>query len=206
MLIIGLTGGIGTGKSTVTKRFIELGVPVIDADEIAHELVKSHQPALQAIISEFGTEFLTAEGELNRSLLRQVVFDDPQRRKILESILHPLIRKEMLRRAGLISAPYCIFCIPLLAETRQTDMVDRVLVVDSPEKLQYERVKKRAGLSETEIKAILAAQAKREDRLAVADDVIVNEGSLDDVYRQVDRLHEKYLGLDPKKTAGVYLP
>ena len=198
MLIIGLTGGIGTGKSTVTKRFIGLGVPVIDADEIAHDLVKPRQPALQEIVREFGTEFLTPEGGLNRSLLRRVVFNDPERRKALESILHPLIRKEMLRRAGLISAPYCIFCIPLLTETHQADMVDRVLVIDSPEKLQYERITKRDGLPQTEIKAILAAQARREDRLALADDVIINEGSLDDIYRQVDGLHEKYLKLAPE--------
>ena len=195
MLIIGLTGGIGTGKSTVTKRFIGLGVPVIDADEIAHDLVKPRQPALQEIVREFGMEFLTPEGGLNRSLLRKAVFNDPKRRKALESILHPLVRKEMLRRAGLISAPYCIFCIPLLTETHQADMVDRVLVIDSPEKLQYERIRKRDGLPQTEIKAILAAQARREDRLALADDVIINEGSLDDIYRQVDGLHEKYLKL-----------
>ena len=195
MLIIGLTGGIGTGKSTVTKRFIGLGVPVIDADEIAHDLVKPRQPALQEIVREFGMEFLTPEGGLNRSLLRKAVFNDPKRRKALESILHPLVRKEMLRRAGLISAPYCIFCIPLLTETHQADMVDRVLVIDSPEKLQYERITKRDGLPQTEIKAILAAQARREDRLALADDVIINEGSLDDIYRQVDGLHEKYLKL-----------
>ena len=198
MLIIGLTGGIGTGKSTVTKRFIGLGVPVIDADEIAHDLVKPRQPALQEIVREFGMEFLTPEGGLNRSLLRKAVFNDPKRRKALESILHPLVRKEMLRRAGLISAPYCIFCIPLLTETHQADMVDRVLVIDSPEKLQYERIRKRDGLPQTEIKAILAAQARREDRLALADDVIINEGSLDDIYRQVDGLHEKYLKLAPE--------
>jgi len=198
MLIIGLTGGIGTGKSTVTKRFIGLGVPVIDADEIAHDLVKPRQPALQEIVREFGMEFLTPEGGLNRSLLRKAVFNDPKRRKALESILHPLVRKEMLRRAGLISAPYCIFCIPLLTETHQADMVDRVLVIDSPEKLQYERITKRDGLPQTEIKAILAAQARREDRLALADDVIINEGSLDDIYRQVDGLHEKYLKLAPE--------
>ena len=198
MLIIGLTGGIGTGKSTVTKRFIGLGVPVIDADEIAHDLVKPRQPALQEIVREFGMEFMTPEGGLNRSLLRKAVFNDPKRRKALESILHPLVRKEMLRRAGLISAPYCIFCIPLLTETHQADMVDRVLVIDSPEKLQYERIRKRDGLPQTEIKAILAAQARREDRLALADDVIINEGSLDDIYRQVDGLHEKYLKLAPE--------
>ena len=198
MLIIGLTGGIGTGKCTVTKRFIGLGVPVIDADEIAHDLVKPRQPALQEIVREFGMEFLTPEGGLNRSLLHRAVFKDPERRQALESILHPLIRKEMLRRAGLISAPYCIFCIPLLTEIHQADMVDRVLVIDSPEKLQYERIKKRDGLPQSEIKAILAAQARREDRLALADDVIINEGSLDDIYRQVDGLHEKYLKLAPE--------
>jgi dephospho-CoA kinase len=195
MMIVGLTGGIGSGKSTVIKRFVELGVPVIDADEIAHDLVRPGQPALQTIIDEFGSGLLTAQGELDRTQLRRIVFTDPARRKMLESILHPLIRTEMLRRADEIKFSYCVFCIPLLVETHQTGMVDRVLVIDSPEKLQAQRIKRRDGLPDTEIKAILAAQATPEDRLTVADDVIVNDRSLDDIYRQVDELHQKYLKL-----------
>jgi len=193
MLKIGLTGGIGSGKSTVAKRFASLGAAVIDADEIARELVEPGQPALDDIVTEFGTEVITAKGELDRSGLRQMVFADPTRRKILESLLHPLIRAEMRHRADNIRDPYCVLCIPLLVETRQIDMVDRVLVIDSPERLQYCRIKQRDGLPDREIKAILAAQAKPADRLAVADDVIVNNGSEDDLYRQVDMLHKKYL-------------
>ena len=193
MLKIGLTGGIGSGKSTVAKRFASLGAAIIDADEIARELVAPGQQVLHDIVTEFGTEVITAKGELDRSKLRQLIFAEPQRRKILEALLHPLIRAEMQHRADNTRTPYCVLCIPLLVETRQTDMVDRVLVIDSPEKLQYRRIKQRDGLPDTEIKAILVAQAKPEDRLAVADDIIVNDGSEEDLYHQIDRLHKKYL-------------
>ena len=195
MLTVGLTGGIGSGKSTVAQRFIELGVPVIDADDIAHFLVEPGKPALQRIIGEFGSDMLSVDGKLNRSLLRKIVFDNPSQRKVLEAILHPLIRIEMMRRVDELKVPYCVLCIPLLVETRQTDIVDRVLVIDSPEELRRRRIKQRDGLPDTEIKAILAAQATAEDRLAAADDVIVNDGGLDDICRQVDELHQKYLDL-----------
>ena len=195
MLTVGLTGGIGSGKSTVAQRFIELGVPVIDADDIAHYLVEPGKPALQRIIGEFGSDMLSVDGKLNRSLLRKIVFDNPSQRKVLEAILHPLIRIEMMRRVDELKVPYCVLCIPLLVETRQTDIVDRVLVIDSPEELRRRRIKQRDGLPDTEIKAILAAQATAEDRLAAADDVIVNDGGLDDICRQVDELHQKYLDL-----------
>lgn len=195
MLIIGLTGGIGSGKSTVSKHFTELGVAVIDADEIAHELVEPGRAAFKQIVNEFGSDVLTAKGELDRSRLRNIVFDNPRLRKALESILHPLIRAEMRRRTDKINAPYCVLCIPLLVETRQMDMVDRVLVIDSPKKLQYQRIKQRDSLPDREIDAILAAQATADERLAVADDVIVNDGNLDEICRQVDLLHKKYLKL-----------
>ena len=195
MLIIGLTGGIGSGKSTVSKHFTKLGVAVIDADEIAHELVEPGQPALNQIVREFGSAMLTARGELDRSRLRKIVFDDPRLRKALESILHPLIRAEMRRHADKINAPYCVLCIPLLVETQQMDMVDRVLVIDSPKKLRYQRIKQRDGLPDREIEAILAAQATADEHLAVADDVIVNDGSPEEICRQVDLLHKKYLKL-----------
>ena len=122
MLKIGLTGGIGSGKSTVAKRFTELGIAVIDADEIARELVEPGQPALQSIVTEFGAGVITDKGELDRSQLRKIVFADPQRRKLLESLLHPLIRAEMRRRIDNIKTPYCVLCIPLLVETRQMEM------------------------------------------------------------------------------------
>ncbi len=195
MLIIGLTGGIGSGKSTALKRFVELGVPVIDADDIARELVLPGRPGLKRIIAEFGTDVLTDEGLLDRARLRKIVFDNSQKRKALEAILHPLIRAEMRRRAENINVPYCVFCIPLLVETGQSGTVDRVLVIDSKEELRYQRIKRRDGLPDEQIKAILAAQATSEDRLAVADDVIVNNGDAGEINRQVDKLHQKYLEL-----------
>lgn len=195
MLIIGLTGGIGSGKSTALKRFVELGVPVIDADDIARELVLPGRPGLKRIIAEFGTDVLTDEGLLDRARLRKIVFDNSQKRKALEAILHPLIRAEMRRRAENINVPYCVFCIPLLVETGQSGTVDRVLVIDSKEELRYQRIKRRDGLPDEQIKAILAAQATSEDRLAVADDVIVNNEDAGEINRQVDKLHQKYLEL-----------
>lgn len=195
MLIIGLTGGIGSGKSTALKRFVELGVPVIDADDIARELVLPRRPGLKRIIAEFGTDVLTDEGLLDRARLRKIVFDNSQKRKALEAILHPLIRAEMRRRAENINVPYCVFCIPLLVETGQSGTVDRVLVIDSKEELRYQRIKRRDGLPDEQIKAILAAQATSEDRLAVADDVIVNNEDAGEINRQVDKLHQKYLEL-----------
>lgn len=198
MLKIGLTGGIGSGKSTVADYFAELGVPVIDADKIARELVEPGQPALAAIVKIFGRGMLDSNGRLDRARLRALVFDDIDRRKQLEAILHPLIRAGMRARAAALDAsgvPYCILCIPLLLETGQTDLADRILVVDVPETLQYQRVRARDGLPDAQIAAIIAAQAGREQRLAAADDVIVNEGDLADVRRRVMEMHRRYLAL-----------
>ncbi|MBI2779751.1 MAG: dephospho-CoA kinase [Gammaproteobacteria bacterium] len=196
MLKIGLTGGIGSGKTTVADCFASLGVPVIDADKIAHGLTTPGQPALQDIVSAFGRDILNDNGQLDRARLRAIVFNDAARRKQLEDILHPLIRAGMRRRIADIetsSTPYCILCIPLLLETGQTDLVDRILVVDTPEDLQYQRVSARNGLPDTEIAAIIHAQAGREQRLAAADDIIVNDGGLDELRQQVLELHQRYM-------------
>ena len=199
MLKIGLTGGIGSGKTTVAHYFAALGVPVIDADQIARELVSPGQPALQAIVNAFGTTVLDNNGQLDRARLRARVFGaeaHPGQRQLLESILHPLIRAEMQRRAQAMTAPYGLLSIPLLVEGGQTDQVERILVVDAPEAMQYQRVRQRDNVSsDAEITAILRAQASRQQRLAVADDVIVNDADLEKLHQQILALHEFYLGL-----------
>jgi dephospho-CoA kinase len=193
--LIGLTGGIGTGKSTVCKLFAERGVAVIDADAVAKELVALDQPALQAIVQEFGKGIIDAKGRLRRDRLRSIVFSDPEQRKRLEKLLHPLILEEMLSRANRAEGPHCILCIPLLVETDQSSAVDRVLVVDAPQALQIQRVMERDHLTIDEIKAIMHAQASREDRLEAADDVIMNASDMTKLAEQVNALHQKYLAL-----------
>ncbi len=192
-LTIGLTGGIGSGKSTVACLFRQRGIAVIDADSIARELVRPGCPALEAIVSAFGPAILQPSGELDRAALRRVIFSDPKARNTLEAILHPPIFAEMHRRAGLCQTPYCILAIPLLVETGAQHLVHRVLVVDCPETLQIERIKRRDGLPEDLIRQILASQASRTERLKAADDVIVNADSLTELERQVEELHRFYL-------------
>lgn len=199
MLIVGLTGGIGSGKSTVAERFAARDVPVIDADVIAREVVEPGTPGLARIVEAFGRDILDENGRLDRSRLGARVFQDPESRKRLEAILHPLIRAEMQRRITHITAPYCVLVIPLLIETGQTDLVHRVLVVDTPRELQYRRVAARDNRPRAEIEAILDVQAGREDRLAAAHDVIVNDADLDALDRQVARLHQRYLELSRTK-------
>ena len=195
MLIIGLTGGIGSGKSSVAERFAALDVPVIDADHIAHEIVSVGQPALQQIADIFGQQFLNDDGTLNRARLRGHVFSEPKAREKLESILHPRIQREMMRRVGELTAPYCILVIPLLIEAKQTGLVDRILVVDVEPDTQRQRIAVRDGLTNSEINAILAAQTDRETRLCAADDIIRNEGGWECLERQVTALHRQYLAL-----------
>lgn len=196
MLIIGLTGGIGSGKSTAAELFAQRGVPVLDADVMAREVVEPGMPALEEIADRFGADMLTASGQLNRRRMRELVFADPEKRRALEAILHPRIRHLMSERiAALHARYYCIVVIPLLVETGQLELCDRILVVDVPEPLQYERVQRRDGLSPEEIRAVLDAQAARNERLAAADDVIVNDRDRSHLERQVQALHEKYLSL-----------
>ncbi len=192
MLIVGLTGGIGSGKSTAAHCFGELGVPVVDADIIAREVVAPGQPALEEIARTFGPTVIDEQGHLRRDRLRQMVFADPARRHQLELILHPRIRDVMAQRLARLSAPYCITSIPLLVETGQQDTVHRVLVIDAPEALQYQRIRQRDGSSDAQIGAIISSQAGRDERLAVADDIIVNDAGLDDLKQAVLRLHRRY--------------
>jgi len=193
MLIIGLTGGIGCGKSAVTDLFTRLGVPVIDADETARQVVEPGKPALQQISDRFGDKMIQADGRLNRRRLRQTIFSDPQARQDLEGILHPLIRQRMRQHLETLQTPYAILSIPLLLETGQADTVDRVLVVDCPETLQIERVCRRDDIDPAQAQEILAAQVSRQRRLQAADDVIDNSGTLQQLIPQVEALHRKYL-------------
>lgn len=193
MLRIGLTGGIGSGKSTVADMFAARGVPVIDADVIARELVEPGQPALAEIVAAFGDDVVDMQGRLDRRSLRARVFADPAERRRLEAILHPRIHAEMARRTAAQSAPYVLLVIPLLFEADQRDLVDRVLVVDVSPEVQRQRIGERDGLTAEQIDAMLAAQWDHRRRLDQADDVIDNSGDLDALQYQVNDLHRRYL-------------
>lgn len=195
MLIIGLTGGIGSGKSAACEIFTELGVPVIDADVIARQVVEPGQPTLQQVLDTFGKSLLTPAGKLDRAKLRAIVFKDPTKRKQLEAILHPAIQTEMQHQANTLNHPYCIFAIPLLFEANQRHVVDRVLVIDAPDELRKQRIKARDQLNESEIDAIFSAQLTRQARLSQADDTINNDADLDHLRTQVIDLNSRYIDL-----------
>ncbi len=192
-LVIGLTGGIGTGKTAVANHFSALGVPIIDADELARDAVAPGQIGYEEIVREFGAEVLTSTGELDRRLMRKRVFADPAKRSRLEAILHPRVYAEIERRLNALDDAYAIVVVPLLIETGGSALVDRVLVVDAPEDLQIERVSQRDGSTREDVERILAAQLDRETRLQSADDVIENNSSESSLAQKVSMLHERYL-------------
>ncbi len=194
-LRIGLTGGIASGKSTVAQRFSELGIPVIDADASSRCVVARGQPGLKAVVDRFGAGVLSAEGDLDRRALRDLIFADPQSRRDLEAILHPLIRVDMEQRAAAAVGPYLVMAIPLLVEGGSRDRIDRILVVDADEAMQLQRLVARDSVSPEQARAILAAQADRASRLKAADDVLVNSGTVRELREAVDRLHQQYLRL-----------
>ena len=197
---VGLTGGIGSGKTLVADLFAEHGATVIDTDQIAHQLTAPGGQAIPAIREAFGDAFLTAEGALDCAKMRERVFSDSDARRQLEAILHPLISQETASAAQLATGSYVVFVVPLLVESgRWVERVDRVLVVDCPEAVQVERVIRRNQFSATQVEAIMATQATRAQRLAAADDVIVNDGHRDQVAAAVARLHDMYLALAAKK-------
>lgn len=197
---IGLTGGIGSGKSLVADLFAAHGATIIDTDLIAHALTGPGGAAMPAIREAFGEAFLTAEGALNRAAMRERVFSDPAAKRRLESILHPLIGAQTEQAAQAAQGLYLVFVVPLLVESgRWKERVDRVLVVDCPEALQIERVMQRNQMSAAQVEAIMAAQATRGERLAAADDVIVNDGERAAVEAAVGRLHGQYSLLAAKK-------
>jgi dephospho-CoA kinase len=192
-LRIGLTGGIASGKSTVADMFADLGVPVIDTDVIAREVVAPGQPALQEIREAFGAEVIAEDGSLDRPAMRALVFGDDEARRRLEAILHPRIGAATREQAANAGGTYQIIVVPLLLESSLRAFVDRVLVVDCEEDTQVARLLARDAESESQARRMLAAQASRAERLAIADDVIANEGDLDDTREQVRRLHRHYL-------------
>lgn len=200
MLRVGLTGGIGCGKSAATRLFAEYNVPAIDADNIAHQLTVNGSPVLDTIKAVFGDEVLQLDGELNRVWLRQRIFSDTEARKKLEAILHPLILDQMRQQLQVLhDVPYVLLVVPLLLETQMfQDLIDRVLVVDCLEDQQRARVIERDHLNVREINAILATQMSRADRLALADDVLVNTGDWTELHVQVQALHHAYLALSAK--------
>lgn len=195
MLRIGLTGGVASGKSAVAEAFCALGAALVDTDAVAREVVARGTPGLDAVVAAFGESVLDAAGELDRRRLRAVVFEDPAARRRLEAILHPLIRSRTLAAAEAAAGPYVLIAVPLLVETGFGELVDRVLVVDCPPELQVRRLIERDGIDKATAEAMIAAQADRETRLAAADDVIDNSGTLEAMRAQVRALHERYLAL-----------
>ncbi len=196
MLVVGLTGGIAAGKSTATAFFQERGVPVIDADEVARDVVAPGTPGLAAVVAAFGSQILQADGTLDRRRLREVVFADPAERRRLEAILHPLIQAEIRARLQQVRGPYCILAVPLLIESAALRaLVHRVLVIDVPVEVQVARLMQRDGMSAEQCQAMLAAQASRARRLEAADDVVDNATDVTALQRQLDSVHARYLEL-----------
>ena len=195
-MIIGLTGGIGSGKTTVANMFIELGIEAVDADVVAREVVDVGTPALNQIAEHFGDQVLHNNGSLNRAQLREIVFHSPEKKDWLNNLLHPLIREEMARQIAQCQSPYCLLIAPLLFENGLDKSVSRTLVIDVPEETQIARTLSRDESDEATIKNIINAQINREDRLAMADDVIDNSGDdLSSIKEQVRKLHQTYLAL-----------
>jgi len=190
--VVVLTGGIASGKSTVSELFASLGVPIVDTDVIARDLVRPGKPALDAITREFGRGILDEGGGLDRSRMRSIVFSDPESRHRLEAILHPAIGAEAERQIHSLNSPYCILVVPLLAESGRYQWADRVLVVDVDEETQISRLMARDNVSREQAEAALRAQTSRKRRLALADDVIENEGNVRALEDRVASLHEKY--------------
>lgn len=194
-LIIGLTGGIGSGKSEASKCFAERDVLVIDADVVAREVVEPGKQALTQIAAHFGTDILDAAGCLQRGKLREIIFSDPTEKQWLESLLHPIINAEIRRQLTGATSAYAILTSPLLLETLQFQLVDRILVIDASEQHQLERASKRDQNNEAQIKAIMQTQFSRQERCARATDIIQNHGSIDELDEQVEKLHQLYLEL-----------
>ena len=195
-LVVGLTGGIGSGKSAAAEEFGRLGATVVDTDAIAHELTQPGGAAMPEVTRAFGVEYVDARGALDRARMRALAFRDPAARRRLEALLHPLIRAESERRVAAASGAYVVHVVPLLVGSRDyRQRVSRVLVVDCPEDMQMARVRQRSSLPDDDILRIIRSQVPRAERLAAADDVIDNSGSLDALHKQVRALHAKYLEL-----------
>jgi len=209
VLTVGLTGGVASGKSTAAGAFLALEVPLLNADQVAREVVAKGGPALAQIREQFGATFLTPAGDLNRPKMRQHVFAHPEARRTLERITHPAIRERMLVWRDAQTAPYCVLDVPILIESGMDTLVDRVLVIDAPEDLQIARLRDRDRIRDELARQMLAAQAPRQQRLARADDLIANAGTVAQLCAAVGRLHAFYLELarsGRKRAPGLHLP
>ena len=196
VFVVGLTGGIGSGKSAAADEFARLGATVVDTDAIAHELTGPGGAAIPEVKRQFGSAFVDAAGAMERKRMRDLAFSDPEQKQRLEALLHPMIRAESARRIAAATGPYVLHVVPLLVESGgYRERIRRVLVVDCPEALQVARVRQRSGLTDPEVRRVIAAQIQRESRLAAADDVIDNSGTIAAMQQQIRKLHEKYLTL-----------
>lgn len=201
MFIVGLTGGIGSGKTAASNHFKSLGITVVDADEVSRQVVEPGQPALAQISEHFGKDILDADGRLNRRALRNIIFENPTEKKWLESLLHPLIAQETFRQLQNSSSPYTLFVSPLLIEIGQDKMTHRILVIDAPEHAQVARTVIRDNSDEESVKAIINTQSSRAHRLEKADDIIINDSDLAHLKAQVEHFHALYLRLARERLA-----
>ncbi|MDT4289054.1 dephospho-CoA kinase [Methylomonas sp. MO1] len=203
MLKIGLTGGIGSGKSTVCRLFAEFDVPIVDADLIARQLVEPGQPALSLIVTCFGSQMINQDGSLNRARLRDAVFADADKKRALDGIMHPLVYAQIAADVNALTADYCIIAVPLLLESKNPYAVDRVLLIDCPVDLQIARVTARDKLTRQQVQAIIDSQMSRQERLSKADDVIENIAGPEQLAEQVKRLHNSYTLLATVRTQSA---
>ncbi|MCQ8118937.1 dephospho-CoA kinase [Methylomonas rosea] len=203
MLKIGLTGGIGSGKSTVCRLFAEFGVPIVDADLIARQLVEPGQPALALIVKSFGSQMLNQDGSLNRARLRDAVFADADKKRELDGIMHPLVYAQIAAEVNALTADYCVIAVPLLLESKNPYAVDRVLLIDCPVDVQIARVIARDKLTRQQVQAIIDSQMPRPERLSKADDVIENMAGPEQLAEQVKRLHNSYILLATVRTQSA---
>ena len=195
MLTIGLTGGIGSGKSAASNFFSSLGITIIDADRIAHQITSQGTKSYNDILSHYGPSILLANGDLNRKIIRNTVFNQPNEKRWLEELLHPQIRKIITDQISISTGPYIIVCIPLLAESTGITFLDRVLLIDCTQELQIQRTCKRDNIERQTVIGILQQQATRSQRIAIADDIIINNGTLPDLHHKLQSLHQNYLSL-----------
>lgn len=195
MLVIGLTGGIGSGKSTVANFFSKKNITIIDTDHLTRVLTQPNKPAYKKIIKKFGNDILSPDQTIDRRKLRKLIFNEQAHRLWLEKLLHPLIRTEVKRQITSSKSPYCIVVIPLLFETKPNPWINRILVVDAAESLQVDRTKVRDNMPTADIQTILRTQVNRDRRLSGADDIIYNDGKIEDLIPQIEKYHQLYLSL-----------
>ncbi len=202
MLIIGLTGGIGSGKTAASDYFETLGITVVDADLVSRLVVEPGSPALGKIAEHFGADILDQDGALNRTALRKIVFDTPDERIWLEGLLHPLIGEEIQRQLNTSQSPYTLLVSPILFESGQNLMTQRALLIDAPEELQISRTSVRDNTDPESVKSIMKAQTQREERRKLADDIILNDSDLESLHKKLDQLHQEYLALAEQNTSN----